>query len=586
MRAELILLMVFVLIPVSMLPILTSAVQISLAQDAPYEVLDETGTHFELQNLNVFITTDAMVHIVLHASSEFMYFSIENAGTATSTQLTLGTLRPSTTYYLCEDGYENEKAFVTDDLGSYTYDQDLSQPHLIIIQPTPGTITIYESTTLQSDIHEGVSIGASDIVLDLNGYSMIGPGGFGDWLGILIWNVKNVTVKNGGIKNFIAGIAVGGWDCENIVINNCTIGPNQWMGFSFMGDTHSSIVANNTFASHGWRTGELSGASDNKFYHNNFDREVIVYSASYNNIWDDGYPSGGNYWSAYAGTDQYSGPDQDLPGSDGIADLPYVISYSYGDTDNYPLMSPWTPRSSMVSTTVTKGQQSYPISMFSNSAISDIKPTPAKLDFTVTGESGMLGYVRVVIPVGLNTTDIKVFLNHTMIRPPPYPVIATNGTHYFIYFAFEFRSFYEVTILFEPYTAAINIDPDTLNLKTYVAKWITCYVELPLGCDVSDIDISTILVNGTIPAELNPICVGDEDGDGIPDLTIKLDRAQVIAYITANVNMTELAKTKFMTIILAVTSELYDGTPFQGHDTIRIVLNMGVGGHAQDALLK
>ena len=125
-----------------------------------------------------------------------------------------------------------------------------------------------------------------------------------------------------------------------------------------------------------------------------------------------------------------------------------------------------------------------------------------------------------------------------------------------------------------------------MNLKTYVAKWITCYVELPLGCDVSDIDISTILVNGTIPAELNPICVGDEDGDGIPDLTIKLDRAQVIAYITANVNMTELAKTKFMTIILAVTSELYDGTPFQGHDTIRIVLNMGVGGHAQDALLK
>jgi parallel beta-helix repeat protein len=56
------------------------------------------------------------------------------------------------------------------------------------------------------------------------------------------------------------------------------------------------------------------------------------------NQWDNGYPSGGNFWSDYTGIDQFSGPDQDIPGNDGIGDTNYSIeSYS---VDNYPLMAP------------------------------------------------------------------------------------------------------------------------------------------------------------------------------------------------------------------------------------------------------
>jgi PKD repeat protein len=57
------------------------------------------------------------------------------------------------------------------------------------------------------------------------------------------------------------------------------------------------------------------------------------------NVWDDGYPSGGNYWSGYAGVDLYSGPYQNQTGSDGIGDTPYVVGVN--NQDHYPLTIPY-----------------------------------------------------------------------------------------------------------------------------------------------------------------------------------------------------------------------------------------------------
>jgi hypothetical protein len=53
------------------------------------------------------------------------------------------------------------------------------------------------------------------------------------------------------------------------------------------------------------------------------------------NFWDDAYPSGGNWWSNYNGTDVYSGSHQNITGSDGIGDTPYIIDSS--NQDRYPL---------------------------------------------------------------------------------------------------------------------------------------------------------------------------------------------------------------------------------------------------------
>jgi hypothetical protein len=84
----------------------------------------------------------------------------------------------------------------------------------------------------------------------------------------------------------------------------------------------------------------LDGANTNTIHHNNFVKNTVqIYvKSSYGNIWDNGYPSGGNYWSDYNGSDCRNGADQNLAGCDGIGDSPNVIDSN--NRDNHPLMKP------------------------------------------------------------------------------------------------------------------------------------------------------------------------------------------------------------------------------------------------------
>ena len=111
-----------------------------------------------------------------------------------------------------------------------------------------------------------------------------------------------------------------------------------------------------------------------------------------------------------------------------------------------------------------------------------------------------------------------------------------------------------------PLSATVDIKPDTLN-PTGEGEWVTAsYIELPEGYDVADIDVSTVLLEGTIPAELEPIIIGDYDSDGVPDLMVKFDRQAVIAYLgdtTGEVTLT--------------VSGRVAGVPFEGSDTITVI---------------
>ena len=84
----------------------------------------------------------------------------------------------------------------------------------------------------------------------------------------------------------------------------------------------------------------FSSSTGNLIYHNDIiDNPTQGYDDGIN-FWDNGYPSGGNHWSDYIGVDDFSGPNQDIPGSDGIGDTNYTNIESGNNVDNYPLMDP------------------------------------------------------------------------------------------------------------------------------------------------------------------------------------------------------------------------------------------------------
>ena len=95
---------------------------------------------------------------------------------------------------------------------------------------------------------------------------------------------------------------------------------------------------------------------------------------------------------------------------------------------------------------------------------------------------------------------------------------------------------------------------------------------------MADIDVSSILLNDTVPDEMHPTEIGDYDDNGIPDLMVKFDRAEVVQYILNSADVDELLEDKFLTTTLIITGTLDDGTLFQGSDTIKVILPKGKGG--------
>lgn len=263
-------------------------------------------------------------------------------------------------------------------------------------------------------------------------------------------SINNVVANNTVSGSVGDGIGIESWSNYNDILNNFVV-DSGWYGIHPHGGvdddsrlTGLNIVGNTVENSEIGII--LTNAWYCQVYHNNLINNRVTQAASTdtssNNLWDDGYPSGGNYWSDYTGEDRYYTLTQSVLGSDGIGDLPYTIDPD--NVDNYPLVNFFNP-TTLTAFNYPSGQP-LPITVTSNVTITDVTSNLGTLNFTASGPSGELGYIRFIIPIDANNTNLQLFVDGTPIDSASI-TIEKNSTHYFVYATFTLSS-HDIGLLF------------------------------------------------------------------------------------------------------------------------------------------
>jgi parallel beta-helix repeat protein len=260
------------------------------------------------------------------------------------------------------------------------------------------------------------------------------PNGWGIMLTGSSFN--DIISRNSIASNKADGISL--WDCSsnNTIFGN-NISGNDAFGVSLWDSSSSNKIYENTMTHNYF--GIALGSSYNFIYHNNFVNNTYqTYTIPRHpseNYWDDGYPSGGNYWSDYNGTDFFNGPYKNVTGCDGIGDTPYVINAN--STDNYPLMGAFSD---------FNVAQGVDVQVVSNSTVSDFQFNGTATLFNVSGVNGTTGFCNVQVPTALLNGTLTVFVNGTQVKYSLLP--SSNSSVSYLYFTYG-HSTEQVTILLE-----------------------------------------------------------------------------------------------------------------------------------------
>ena len=108
----------------------------------------------------------------------------------------------------------------------------------------------------------------------------------------------------------------------------------------------------------------------------------------------------------------------------------------------------------------------------------------------------------------------------------------------------------------EEVTVDVKITPQSLNMKSN-GRWVMVHIKVT-GADATDVDVSTIMLDGTVAPESSQIT---DDGN----VVVKFSRAEVQSYILSTYESSE----KFSNINLTLTGEVA-GMAFEDSDTIKV----------------
>ena len=285
--------------------------------------------------------------------------------------------------------------------------------------------SLYLSESFNNTIYRNKITNNGSVFLDSSSFNVVSENNIiNNSYGVMLyWSSNNNIVSGNKITNNSYGFAsVGG-----IQVNN---------GRRLYLSSNNTISGNNVTNNH--LGVKLYLSFSNIIYHNNFiNNTQQVYDYSWDhpefspsiNSWDADYPSGGNYWSNYTGTDE---------NHDGVGDTPHIIDAN--NTDNYPLMGTFSDFSAT---------SEYHVQTICNSTISDFQFDGYAIRFNVTGENGTAGFCRLCIPEALyvcRNCTYRVFVNGTEILPSPEPLSCSNSTHNYLYFTYS-HSTKEVVII-------------------------------------------------------------------------------------------------------------------------------------------
>jgi len=244
--------------------------------------------------------------------------------------------------------------------------------------------------------------------------------------GVGLFSSENNTIQDNNIARNNEGIYMFHSSYNIFERNNITA--NKWSAIRLENSNNNSIQSN--YLSQNWPGLRFTDSFQNKICHNNFVDNIVQvdFLGESVNIWDDGYPSGGNYWSDHNWTDLFSGPYQNLTGSDGIGDEPYMLNPQ--DVDSFPL------NGVLLHANVGEwNNTTYFIDTICNYTVSSLMlhPNDRFVQFEIDTINNSLGFCRTMIPKPImysSTTEWKVLIN---AEPTNYTVTEDETSTYLFF---------------------------------------------------------------------------------------------------------------------------------------------------------